>query len=385
VQCGECGNSRKIKEFKITDTLTAYLEENELSPGDVLLTTSTTLGRHARHADRRANSHANAARATQQGSSRMADDMTTIVVNPLPPRRRDVVAHLAAPKDAADNAAAAGALPPGWVEVHNNPVGGPMYYAHLQTRATSWVLPAAEPPALPAAAVVGPARALVRHARCGRANSHLNAGAKFFYFIEDSGETATSPIQAKDFVSLLASGQVTPDTLVWAQSLGEWTALRNVPALASMVAQADVMAPSDETNDPDETIEAAPREPNETIQAAPRHVFVCDNSTLLEVAWCFVFGVAAIPILVISIVVGLSGFMFVFFIGSFFPFLMFPPFAPVIISCLLFPIVMITFFIDWIFGHFYNANSNPSRCVAFWSGISLFVVAVVLPVLRRQA
>jgi hypothetical protein len=82
----------------------------------------------------------------------MADDMTHIVVNPLPPRRRDdVVARLAAPKDAADNAAAAGALPPGWVEVHNNPVGGPMYYAHLQTRATSWVLPAAEPPPLTAA------------------------------------------------------------------------------------------------------------------------------------------------------------------------------------------------------------------------------------------
>ena len=83
----------------------------------------------------------------------MADDKTSIVVNPLPTwRRDDVVAHLAAPKDAADNiAAAAGALPPGWVEVHNNPVGGPMYYAHLQTRATSWVLPAAEPPPLTAA------------------------------------------------------------------------------------------------------------------------------------------------------------------------------------------------------------------------------------------
>ena len=243
----------------------------------------------------------------------MADDSATIVVNPLPPRRRDIViAHLAAP----------------------------------------------------------------------------TAGAEFFYFIEDSGEIATSPIRAGDFVSLLASGQVTPSTLVWAQSLGEWTALRNVPALASMVAQADVMAPSDETNDPDETIEAAPREPNETnetIQAAPRHVFVCDNSTLLEVAWCFVFGVAAIPILVISIVVGLSGFMFVYFFGSFFPFLFFPPFGPVIISCSLFPIVVIKFFIDWIFGHFYNANSNPSRCVAFWSGISLFVVAVVLSVLRRRA
>ena len=37
----------------------------------------------------------------------MADDKTSIVVNPLPTwRRDDVVAHLAAPKDAADNAAA---------------------------------------------------------------------------------------------------------------------------------------------------------------------------------------------------------------------------------------------------------------------------------------
>ena len=129
-------------------------------------------------------------------SSRMADDKTSIqrvVVNPLPPRRRDnVIAHLAAP----------------------------------------------------------------------------TAGAEFFYFIEESGEIATSPIRAGDFVSLLASGRVTPSTLVWAQSLGEWTALRNVPALASMVALADALAPFDETNDSDETIEAAPRErnePNETF------------------------------------------------------------------------------------------------------------------------
>ena len=185
----------------------------------------------------------------------MADDMTSIVVNPLPPRRRDdVVAHLAAPKNAADNAAAAGALPPGWLEVHNNPVGAPMYYAHLQTRETSWVLPAAEPPALSAAAVgttivVNP----LPSRRRDDVVAHLparTAGAEFFFFIEDSGEIATSFIQAaKDFVPLLASGRVTPSTLVWAQSLGEWTALRNVPALASMVA----LASENETNVPDET------------------------------------------------------------------------------------------------------------------------------------
>ena len=93
----------------------------------------------------------------------MADDSATIVVNPLPPRRRDeVIAHLAAP----------------------------------------------------------------------------TTGAEVFYFIEYSGEIATSPIRAGDFVSLLASGRVTPSTLVWAQSLGEWTALHNVPTLASVVALA---------------------------------------------------------------------------------------------------------------------------------------------------
>ena len=133
----------------------------------------------------------------------MADDSATIVVNPLPPRRRDIViAHLAAP----------------------------------------------------------------------------TAGAEFFYFIEDSGEIATSPIRAGDFVSLLASGRGTPSTLVWAQSLGEWTALRNVPALASMVALSDVLASSpslaseNETNDPSIVVQS---DVSELPRIGKKHVRMC--------------------------------------------------------------------------------------------------------------
>jgi hypothetical protein len=277
----------------------------------------------------------------------MADDMTHIVVNPLPPRRRDdVVARLAAPKDAADNAAAAGALPPGWVEVHNNPVGGPMYYAHLQTRATSWVLPAAEPP----------------------------AGAKFFYVIEDSGETETSLIQAKDFVSLLASGQVTPDTRVYDQSLGEWTALRNVPALASIMALA--------SNMPEETIEA-PRERNEPNEIFVYN-FVDDNSTLLDVACSFVFGVAVIPILVFAILT-FFGFVMMILILLVIMLIIILTVGPVPIECCenhggdIGAGALTICFLSLL----QNAISHPSRRVAFGSGISLFVVAVVLLVLRR--
>ena len=284
----------------------------------------------------------------------MADDMTHIVVNPLPPRRRDdVVARLAAPKDAADNAAAAGALPPGWVEVHNNPVGGPMYYAHLQTRATSWVLPAAEPP----------------------------AGAKFFYVIEDSGETETSLIQAKDFVSLLASGQVTPDTRVYDQSLGEWTALRNVPALASIMALA--------SNMPEETIEA-PRERNEPNEIFVYN-FVDDNSTLLDVACSFVFGVAVIPILVFAILTPLAFVMIIIIMFMITVFMIIPFTGPAGCALVAGVIGAIGTY-DWrtdtrcFLSHFLNAISHPSRRIAFGSGMSLFVVIfVVLLVLRKRA
>ena len=257
----------------------------------------------------------------------MADDSATIVVNPLPPRRTDIViAHLAAP----------------------------------------------------------------------------TAGAEFFYFIEDSGEIATSPIRAGDFVSLLASGRGTPSTLVWAQSLGEWTALRNVPALASMVALSDVLASSpslaseNETNDPSIVVQSDVMASSQSLGSEnDEHVYVTncvdDESTLLDVACSFVFGVAVIPILVFAILTPLA-FVMIIIIMFMITVFMIIPFAGPAGCALVAGVIGAIGTYDWrtdtrcFLSHFHNAISHPSRRIAFGSGMSLFVVIfVVLLVLRKRA
>jgi hypothetical protein len=51
----------------------------------------------------------------------------------------------------------------------------------------------------------------------------------------DSNGTATGPVTELDLQQLIADGRLTADTLVWTESLGEWTSARDVAALRRQI------------------------------------------------------------------------------------------------------------------------------------------------------